>query len=237
MVASTKAQTAPKSPPSWDETSRKIGELRARDASARDASHFAAVFTTRAGPFRLRQILPRDALLLYAAANPLFNGRPARFCRPGEILAFVKLLSGWRPAGWVPLRMALLLFSNKRRARTYDALDAFVRETFVDAPAATGGGGGGSVGVFHASFLSGLFHIIAKTYHWSLAELYATPLRELLLFRKHILADLQIAAGRTLSDTSHEELALRGEFLNAKEAWEKQQAMVNAAAEAKAGLS
>jgi len=202
-------------------TELAIAKLRAQAASARDASHFSHV-PARCGPFRLRQMLPRDALLLYAIANPIFNGRRAARCRPGEVLAFLFVLCGQnsQSAGWwrrARLTLRLLFMRRRPRAKLHTALDDYVRETFVDCPASGGGSRRDSSGGLRPSFLSSLFHTLAKNYHWSRADLYATPLRELMLYLKHIIADLRIEARQPVDDTPREELELWNEYLVAME--------------------
>lgn len=208
--------------------SRAVGALRAREASIRDAAHFSLV-RHRAGPFRLRQMLPMDALILYAANNPLFAGRRAARVSLSSIGAFLLVLCApvrthdhparlWQ--AWIAARLIGLRLRRRKHWLAFCArLDAYVGETFVDWPAGSASDGPRPPPAVLSSFLAWIIDLVASRYHWARAEILGTPLRELLIYRKHILADLRREAKlKNPPEISRGELAIKGEFLNALEA-------------------
>lgn len=213
-----------------EDIQRAIGKLRAREASMRDAAHFAGV-RHRAGPFRLRQMLPLDALLLYACGNPVFAGRPALRCTLSEIGAFLLVLcprarAGDQPSrlwqGYIAARLLLLRAGRVRKWIRFCArLDKYVEESFVDWPQGSGAAGPAPSPAVRSSFLSSTIDLIASRYHWPRSEIYATPFRELLLYRKHILADLsREKKSNPVPEISRQELILKDRWLRAVEATE-----------------
>lgn len=190
----------------------------------RDAAHFGSV-RHRAGPFRLRQMLPMDALILYAANNPLFAGRRAARCSLSAVGVFLLVLCAPvrrdRPARlwqlWIAARLLALRLRGRRRWLKFcGRLDDYVVETFVDWPSGSGKVGASPPPVVLSSFLSPTIDLVASRYHWSRAEILGTPLRELLLYRKHILVDLRREHKLPHSpEISRGECAIKGEWLNA----------------------
>lgn len=237
-MADDQRETKPKQPapagdrPTWEPYAKRIAAVRAREASMRDASCFR--LPSKVGPFTVRQMLPRDALLFYATANPVFAGLAPFRCSLATIAAFLWLLrpagcadhaSAWdMPSRWFLKARLVFLFARSRKAwaRMLTELARYQQETFLDWPRGGGSGsGGGGAGVgLRPSFLSSIFHRLAATYHWSLADLYATPIRELLVYYKHVRADLEAKAGQTMVDASTAELAIKAEYMEAVAQWE-----------------
>lgn len=192
------------------EVQRAIAQVRAREASARDAAMFD--LPARAGPFRLRQMLPHDALLLFATQNAMFRGAPAAFCPLADLYLFVARLCPW-PRLVVGVLLAATLALGGPRRRLYAALDAYQAETFIDWPAASGVAPRGDA--LKGSFLSHLFHMVAAAYHWPESAIAAIPVRRLLIYRKHIEADALAAAGRSYVDISAAERRIKAEWMEA----------------------
>lgn len=217
------------SPPDFAATERALQRVRARCAAARDEAGFPLT-RHRAGPFRLRQMLPRDAVLLYATGNPVFAGRPAWRCPINDIANFVFVLTAPPPDGarahrvwhaWVLMRLILVRLRRRAWWRLVRALDDYVFRTFVDAPASEGGeSGGGGARAVHGSFLSTLYDALAARYNWSLAEMDATPLRRLLLHQKHtIVALYRDAKQKPPPESNPHELALLRDYQRQVDVW------------------
>jgi hypothetical protein len=187
---------------------RAIARVRAREASARDAAAFD--LPARVGPFEIRQMLPVDALLLHATENAAYRGVPAAHCPPEDIVSFVALLSGrsqWR----VALRLTALACRPAAHRRMLRQLDAYVAETFVDWPKSIKPQRGDAV---RGNYVSHLVHMLAATYHWRESDMLRIPVRRLMIYRKHIMADDMARQGKTLVDISDEEARIKAEWMD-----------------------
>jgi hypothetical protein len=179
---------------------REIAALRAEEMSIRDASAFD--LPARIGPFLVDQLRPREALLLYAICSPIFLGAgdPTSFASVFMFLRIAGRRPRWCPGtiwpGWLALRLGMVRLSRRRYVALAAALGRFRRETLLDWPAPSGNAASGDPSGPRGSFLSHTVHLIATTYHWPESEILRTPLRRLLIYRKHILADRDLATGR-----------------------------------------
>lgn len=154
-----------------------LREAVKRENDVRDAS-FLDLTTSICG-IEIRQMTPRDLLILDGIGNPLVaNALPS----PVQLAEFLWLLSP-RYRNRSPVRR--FLFARSIRRLNYiaaaKACSRYISDTFQDSP-----GGGGPASVPYASWCGHIVHTIATNYGWERNTTIKLPLKELFQYLRCI---------------------------------------------------
>lgn len=212
----------PPAPPDLGaEYAKKIATARAVAQERRDCALVDIPFLV-AGKVELRPMCLPDFLILVAAGNALVTGQQppsesdlGRFWA-GHSSQFMWVLSPeWSRS---PAARARFIERVGRlpAAAVYRDLRDYLAETFADAPKParrTTGTEGQADDPVRVSFAAIWLHQLASRYHWSRAEIRATPLRELWQYLRCIQAEDAYRAGRTPRPPGDEVDALWAEYL------------------------
>lgn len=178
----------------WNDKYAALAETEMAGDAVRRAEDFIEVSRTVCG-LELRQLTPRDLLLLDYAKSPFVAGGDIA---PAHVAQFLWQMLERQPGWWGERR-----FFRHCRALGYDTsiaeIKAYVDRHFADAPAA-GGSDGRPLGT---SFVAPLIvRISAGIPSLTPAAIMDTPLPQLFQFRKVLDAEAASRSGRKLRDQS-----------------------------------
>lgn len=169
----------------WSEKYAALAAAAEAEEASRRAEDFIEASRTVCG-CELRQVTPRDLLLLDYARSPFVVGGDIT---PGAIAQFLWQMLAEQPQGWLSRRR----FFRHCAALDYDeaiaAIHTYLDRTFADAPAGSGGSGapGAPIGT---SFVAPLIvRIAAGIPALTPPAIMDTPLPQLFQYRKILEAE------------------------------------------------
>lgn len=154
-----------------------LREAIKRETDVRDASFLD--LTTNICGVAIRQMTPRDMLILDGIGNPLMNGGMPT---PAQLAEFLWLLSpDFKPNS----RWKQWLFGARIRKIDYlhavKACFRYIEDTYQDSP-----GSSGMSSMPYAGWPAYIIHRIAINYGWPRKEIINLPLKELFQYLKCI---------------------------------------------------
>jgi hypothetical protein len=161
----------------WQEMLAELRVAIKRENDIRDASFLD--LTTNIGGVAIRQMTPRDLLILDGVGNPLVTGG---LPSPDQLAEFLWLLSPRFKANSLLAQWIFILGIRKMDfLSSVKACQKYVEDTFQDSPAS-----GGPPSTPYAGWCAHLVHNIATHYGWSRREIINLSLKELFQYLKRI---------------------------------------------------
>lgn len=185
----------------WTSKYAALAETEMAGEAERRAEDFIEVSRTVCG-LELRQLTPRDLLLLDYAKSPFVSGGEID---PTQVTKFLWHMLDRQPAGWLSQRRFFRHCAGLPYEASIAAIQAYIARHFADAPGGGGGGGGSAENnrPLGTSFVAPLIVRLATGIpSLTPPAIMDTPLPQLFQYRKILDAEAAARSGQRLREQS-----------------------------------